>query len=373
MRTLIITDGRIWRPLVGLALVWLVLLAGDSAPLASSPAGQAPAVDGVSTTGAVPATGLAPLTAEGLPATGEETIGPEPLPPVIPWLEGDGQLSDAPKGLRMKWKTKIHRVPDIRQRRAIIAAMDPIIETIQAPVPSLVRIAAEKLAETGYELKEYYGPEGRWLILRASGNHAGAGYYLFRTGPLDQELMIQAPHAIHDLFTDMLTKEVFRSLPVRTAFFSDYQRYGGLGREPTPNSPYDLAQNPDTLFQDLTIQWMLKRPKTVVVQPHGFASSSVEEGVDLIISPGTRNTPSPLFESLVRSLTAAYPDHGLRVYPKDVRVLGGTLNQQGRAVRAARGEFVHIEMSMKLRRAFRNSSEERIRFGRALLDGLDKP
>lgn len=372
MRTSTLLNGWILRSLAGLALVLTAVFVADTAPLASSPATAETTTAPSPLTGALPIAGAPPVGGE-VPVAGEEPlIGPEPLPPVVPWLEGEGQLTDAPKGLRMKWKTKVHRVPDARQRRAIIAAMDPIIETIQAPVPSLVRIAAEKLTETGYELKEYYGPEGRWLILRAAGNHAGAGYYLFRTGFLDQELMIQAPHAIHDLYTDMLTKEIFRSLPVRAAFFSDYQRYGGVGREPTADSLFDLAQNPDTLYQDLTIQWMLKRPKTIVVQPHGFGTTAVDEGVDFIISPGTRNTPSPLFESVVRSLATAFPDYGVRVYPKDVRVLGGTLNQQGRAVRAARGEFIHIEMSLKLRRTFRNSAEERIRFGRALLDGLSK-
>jgi hypothetical protein len=297
-------------------------------------------------------------------------------PEVQLWLPPQAQVAEPAKELEMRWKRKIYRVPDIQQRRQIVAAMDPLFESIDNPAPSQVQQAAAKLETTGYEISEYSGPEGHWLILQAKGDFAGAGYYMYRTGKLDSELVLQAPHAIFDVHTDVLTKGVFASLPVRAAYFSDYQRYGGKSDKPSDkqygrHSPYDLAHNPDTLFQDLTIQWMLKRPRTVVVQPHAFALSTVGgEAVDMIVSPGSKKNTSPVFEQMVKGLKEAFPGCTIKIYPNEIRILGGTTNLQGKAVRAAGGDFIHIELSKTMRRLFKQSDEDRMLFGRAILGAV---
>ncbi len=271
----------------------------------------------------------------------------------------------------MRWNNATLAIPEPSQRKQILQVARELLKIIEAPTATQVIKAARALMGTGYSLREYQGPEGHWLILEPLGDRRGAGYYVIRSGKLPTEIVLQAPHAIYDVHTDVITMDCFRSKPFRAAFFSDWQRYGKKGAEPIDDSPYDLAHNPDTLFQQLTELWLTTRPNTAFVQFHGFNPSSVrEKGVDLIVSPGTRKDPPQAFEHLVERLTSAYPTGQLRVFPSTTHLLGGTGNVQGKFIRKAGGLFAHIEISEPMRNRLKKSSAARLKLATPIIEAL---
>ena len=287
------------------------------------------------------------------------------------WLPDSAQRPDIYKGLEMTWKGKRYKAPDSQARRQVVAALRPLIAEIEKP-DRLVTKAAKALVGSGLALAEFQHKDDHWLILESSEpDIAGAGYYMFRTGNLGKELVLQAPHAIFDTHTDVIAKDIFISLPVRAVFFSDWHRYGGAGKTQTKNSPFDLANNSNTLFQDLTGLWLETRHNTDFVQLHGFASASIgTSDAEFILSPGTRKKAGESFGRMRESFSYFYPDQVIAVFPTSIRILGGTANVQGKLIRKKGGRFIHIEMSESIRIGFKAARNARLRLGRAILEGI---
>ncbi|RJO71934.1 MAG: hypothetical protein C4523_03735 [Myxococcales bacterium] len=287
------------------------------------------------------------------------------------WLPAERQRPNAAKEVEMRWRNKTYAPPDAARRQRIAQTFRKLLENAAALDAAKVKALDAELAGAGYQLGEYRGPEGHWLILEMTADQAGGGYYLIRTGKLAREVVLQAPHAIFDLHTDVLTKHIFAAQPVRAAFFADWLRYGEPGQEPFLGSPWDLSHNPETLFQDLTLAAAHTLKNAVFIQIHGFAADNVDDkDIDFIVSPGGRKVQNPIFAQAAEALLKAYGAKAVRVYPATIRQLGGTTSIQGKAVRKLGHTFIHIEISERKRTEMKRNPATAEALAKTLIGGL---
>lgn len=223
---------------------------------------------------------------------------------------------------------------------------------------------AQKLAATvGFEIDDWswYG-QTFWTLRERKNARHGAGAYVIRTGEA-AEVVLQAPHAYHDLGTGQLGAELFVCAPddyrPRAFLTNTAHRYHGRlhERRSDPDHPADVAHNPDHLFQVATDALVRKLAHARVIQLHGFGpKESRDEDVSAVVSAGTQN-PGEFQRRVAARLSSVIGD-GVRLFPEQTKVLGATQNAQGRLVQAyPQARFVHIELSAPVRHALTKSAE----------------
>lgn len=215
-----------------------------------------------------------------------------------------------------------------------------------------------------------------WALLEQPGKYRGAGAYLFRTGQATHDV-IQAPHAYFDKDTERLGAALFACAPEghrpRAFLTNTAHRHRGSADKTRENveHPADVAHNPDHLFQLVTDLMARHLPSLRIVQLHGFdASKSPErEGVLAVVS-SCSSKPSPWARKVAGRLVTQHGG-GVRLYPEQTRLLGGTTNVQARLLQAyPHAWFLHLEMSAELRRALA-SPEPLVQLGTALFTPLE--
>lgn len=226
----------------------------------------------------------------------------------------------------------------------------------------------------GFVVERWVVDGQRFVVLRERpGTARGAGIYVFRTGGRG-DVVLQAPHGGFDRYTLSLAARLFFS-PVaagraRALYVNSVDRRqtatGERGGD--PHGPADLARASEHAFTTLT-ELAARAGAAAVVQIHGFGATPA--GVDAIVSAGDDTALAPRAARTAAALAAAT---GARIarYPDDVRVLGGTRNAQGRALRGTATAFVHVELSLPLRRTLAADAAMRSAFGRALLAPGDR-
>jgi hypothetical protein len=172
------------------------------------------------------------------------------------------------------------------------------------------------------------------------------GTFVFNTAPLRSHLVIQSPHPRYDLNTGYQTVRIYQHADARAFFVSGTHRCNGLSDSPCDGStsvcegssaPYrysDQAHVVLATFQITTEAMLDHDPALVVVQPHGFGKR--EDDPDLILSNGTRSTPSGTdYAVAIRdAIQAIDPSLTAKVGHVDLswtRLLG-TTNTQGRLI-----------------------------------------
>lgn len=218
--------------------------------------------------------------------------------------------------------------------------------------------SAQVLArESGFEL-EVFRANGQtfWALRERKDALRGAGAYVFRTGPA-ADVALQIPHAYFDLGTDTLGAALFACAPEgyrpRVLLTNTAHRFRGRpGERPQDTEhPADVAHNPDHLFQIVTDLLARRIDAVSIIQLHGFGAHSKKRAeISAVVSGGTR-----LPGTFPRRIAARLSDvlgEGVRLFPEETEILGGTQNAQGRLTQAyPRVKFVHLELSAKVRRA----------------------
>ena len=202
------------------------------------------------------------------------------------------------------------------------------------------------------------------VIVEDDAARRGRGAYVIALGDA-AEILVQVPHSFSDLDTLPLGRELRDTLHPRALAVSTLHRRGmaGYGDSDTrvpPTGHADVAHDPDSTFQSFTAAWLATYADRLVVQLHGFADRRVD--ADLVVSSGAK-APAPPWTRAVRDqLRRLLPGRTIAAYPDDVDDLGATTNAQGRAIRAAGGRFLHVEMSASLRESLRRRKSDRGRF-----------
>jgi hypothetical protein len=158
------------------------------------------------------------------------------------------------------------------------------------------------------------------------------------------------PHGMKDYKTGRIGLRLFQEGGFSAGAWNTAPRYrkGGGAR-----TDWDLAHLEDTFFTAFTRAFARARPAGRLIQVHGFAAEKrdTEAGAsaDLIVSPGGHALP-PGFLALARCLEGSLA-LAVRVYPLEVRELGGTTNVSGRILRSLGHDgFVHLELAYPVRK-----------------------
>jgi hypothetical protein len=208
-------------------------------------------------------------------------------------------------------------------------------------------------AALGLEFQEVAtAKETLWLLSEPAGKENGRGWYLFRPNH-QSSIALEAPHARNDIHTGIIALRLFLDGQARVLAASTITRHRA-----------DMARLEDTFFQAFTLAFAAACPTGLVVQLHGFeAGNHRSVQADIIASAGTRSPELWLTElALQLKKATSLP---VLAYPNDTKVLGATLNAQGRALQKnGHCRFLHLEMSMELRERLTREDELR----RTILD-----
>lgn len=214
-----------------------------------------------------------------------------------------------------------------------------------APGGTLPGDAAERADALGLRL-DVDGPLV-WLH-DPDGHDRGAGVLALRLGPLDQELVVEAPHPTTDENTGAITAALFDAGDVRAACIATSNRNSGPGSDPA----------------DLTRSWMsvmtlgladaLDRP--TFVQLHGFEPDTSD--ADAVLSPGVGSVDAATWRTALRAVAVGLGVADVRT-GDEVPDLAARDNAQGKLL-ARRGlPFWHLELSASTREALRKSRARR--------------
>lgn len=166
----------------------------------------------------------------------------------------------------------------------------------------------------------------------------GGGGYVFRVGPVDAEVILQAPHRFFDTLTGPIARYAFASARGRAFFFNSTHRHRSL----------DVAHVPRTTFAALTEAAVRAFVMPVIVQLHGFDR---DVDVEAIVSAGTSDSERARDRALLALQSLGFSPVS---FPQEIDILGGTDNIQGEMARVRGIGFVHIELSHAARERLRD-------------------
>jgi len=221
----------------------------------------------------------------------------------------------------------------------------------------------------GLEIAAIDGQSSVFVLRERPDNKRGGGAYLFRLGAR-APLIVQAPHTFYDEGTFPLACDLFRESNALALFIDTAHRYKAHEADEEGKHPADVAHATGSLFHAATEGVLRANPRITVIQLHGF--SPRESGAAIVLSNGTSAQSGEVVSRVAHLLSAVVPGKVER-FPEEASELGATTNVQGRAVRAAGGTFLHIEMSAPLRQTLLTEAELRASVFRALLRGALPP
>lgn len=232
---------------------------------------------------------------------------------------------------------------------------------------------------------ERWTVDGRSAVVLRERDEArrGAGAYLVQARPTPRGgwTLLEAPHAYHDRRTGEIGLSIFFSPSNDTApraFFTNtlhrYTQPDG-SRLKDDDNPADAAHNPGHLFAVATRAALPIDGPVAVVQLHGFgtgAEDSPPAGTLAVVSGGDKAAPTA-FSTAADTALASLWGEGVRRYPDEVSVLGGTTNTELASVREVPGStFLHIEMSPELRERLAASPADARLLGQAVLSSIPR-
>ncbi len=200
---------------------------------------------------------------------------------------------------------------------------------------------ATSWATLGFEFREVEANgEQLWLVTQPSTKQSGGGWYLFRPNNYSN-LALEAPHARNDINTGLIAFRLFCAGKARVLAASTITRHRA-----------DMGHVENTYFQAFTLAFADAFPAGLIVQVHGFETENHEGSkADVVASAGTRS-PGAWLAQFVQDLRKA-TSLLILAYPRDTKLLGATLNVQGKALQAyGRCRFLHLEMTAQLRERF---------------------
>ena len=225
------------------------------------------------------------------------------------------------------------------------------------------------LAEAGFDLLTRQSGGADWTAITERPDAAtGKGAYLIRAG--GAPVLLQVPHRFNDLHTGTIAALVMDEHPILAAAWNTVPRwYDENGRRVDA----DLAHAAHSQFAAFGLAFAAAYPGGRIIQLHGFShdrrTSDAGRTAGFIVSSGSR-APGRAASEVANCLRDAFSDDPARLYPLQVRELGGTTNTVGQALRGAGFDgFVHLEMSRKMRENLLVDAGARARLARCLTGG----
>lgn len=241
--------------------------------------------------------------------------------------------------------------PAPAQRTAFASALGKLLD---GGAPS------DDLAALGYAAnRRVDSATGRRFVEVAESVPTGRGWgvvYVDTSAPIHR--VIEVPHPLADLHTELLAVELFRRLPGAVLLASGTHRKAGS------DGAGDAAHRTDHMFDALAGE--LTRRRVPAVQIHGFHDDTLPD-TDVVVSAGA-TSPDTAARRAADAL-AATDLRTCRVWASPdpaCQRLAGRTNVQGQAAADADLPFLHIECN----RTLRDNPATRRTTAAALAEGL---
>jgi hypothetical protein len=263
--------------------------------------------------------------------------------------------------------------------KRIALAANKLLAALDART-SITTLRATFAAE-GFELVHTrLGSSPAVAIIEAMGHQTGRGFYVLREEAGERDFIVQVPHSFYDEHTLPIGLAV-ASLAGRALFVNTVYRYasgappagGKVDESASAGEPAasDLAHQTETVWQAISASALARFPTTTLLQLHGFADrvDPLYANTAVVVSPSivTRSTADAT--ALAGRLGMLLMPLEVRLYPRDIDMLGATLNKQAELVAAhpAAG-FLHVEMSRSLRKRLAGEATLLERFAAAVVE-----
>ncbi|MCF7970137.1 MAG: hypothetical protein K9L22_03100 [Methylococcaceae bacterium] len=187
----------------------------------------------------------------------------------------------------------------------------------------------------------------------------GRGLFMLNVGARMHHVLIQAPHAKADRYTGELAALLFEQGALRAAQWNSVPRYAEMKGF---SAKADMAHLSQTYWQVFTQAFAQQFAHARIIQLHGYERSKrkSKQGKDseMIVSAGHYNPPAWV-QKTAHCLKQKMPGK-VSLFPYDVNELGATTNSQGQLLQGLNHQgFLHIEMSLSLRKSLLDSAELR--------------
>ncbi|TKD10162.1 hypothetical protein [Polyangium fumosum] len=344
---------------------------------------------------------------------------PAPAPAACPPSEAGAMMPEVDEGATKALEERIaklrkggrrtvtYKAPTNEEERAYAAwVRDALVAATERKEPP-------KKAPEGFSLRVLGDV---WLLEEARKKKRGAGVVVMRTGRA-RPILVEAPHSFYDAGTLPIALSVFEAQAARVLLINTVHRYidkpadatkdggtkdekaatkdkdtdadevdekdddkdddkGAAVEEPAgvdrdeaddPNAAApvvasDVAHTEHSFFHAAHRELVALMHGAVTVQIHGFRDDK-SEGTGIIVSAAKSNADAA---ALAARLGPAVADTRVKVYPTDVSILGGTINQQARTCRELGAPFFHVEIARTVRDALGSDKQKRARFAAAL-------
>lgn len=184
------------------------------------------------------------------------------------------------------------------------------------------------------------------IVKEKKEKHWGRGIYVFNTAK-SSSIILEAPHRPSDKYTDTIAMYLMEEGPFLAAAWNTVYR-----------KKVNLTKEPMSYFNAFTEAFGKAYPRGVILQLHGFDGKAHNITTDLIFS-ATIAMPPPLFFAYGNALKQL--PFKTSFYPQEIKLLGGTKNINAKKFRAStlNGLFLHLEMSLNLRKKLSESKDLR--------------
>lgn len=245
----------------------------------------------------------------------------------------------------------------------------------------------------GYRVVQFYDEttlQTYYMLEKTTAGTNHWGTFVLNPAATRAKIFIQAPHPKYDSNTGTQGTYIFRYQNCRALFVSGTHRCNsttntdcsGTTTVCGDSGPYKISDQPHTVNGTLqiTTEVLLNSINNlIVIQPHGFSKG--ENDPHIIMSNGTRQTPTPDYVAMIRDNLLSVDDtltFKIPHFDLSWNELIGFTNTQGRLINnsinpcsnnasTATGRFIHIEQAFSLR----NSTETRKKLSDAI--GLTFP
>ncbi len=209
-------------------------------------------------------------------------------------------------------------------------------------------------SEDGWQLIYWtYNGQSFAAICEQEHELRGRGFYVIRFNS-NSNLVLQAPHRFYDMGSGTIVSALFQENDCQAAAWNTVHR-----------KQFDLAHRRDSFLNAFTRAILKFNDESIVVQIHGFENDKQKgpaRSAQLIVSNATEYPGRIAREASIR-FKENFGRDNVRLYPLEVRQLGGTKNEQARVVyEIGSVGFLHLELNKNFREQLQISPALRAKF-----------
>lgn len=272
----------------------------------------------------------------------------------------------------LKWLSSELRAP--KQHDGLTTAEPTDVERFESLLVKTLRVSNagdpdESLADLSGKWAQLHwklvmSPSEEFFVVRENLNHRnGRGIYAFRTRAA-LPVVLQAPHRFSDLMTGSIALKLFYE-----------QSVSAIGLNSIHRKEIDLSHTKLHYINAFTSAVIKAHQETAIVQIHGFTKQGKTGAAKFtkVIVSDTTNFPGRSARQTALELKTTFGADHTRLFPVDVRQLGGTTNQQSKIAHSLGcPNFLHIELNHEFRSQLKLNASVRDAFFASVLRGTSE-